>query len=173
MPKLAIYVPKSDMKQIERWRKKINFSRVFMRALMTEIREREQAEKSSEPDRLTQAVAHYRQQLSEEGSEQLHDRAFEMGFAAVLDCRFSADVLRRISKLSEQDEWAEADWTFLCEMAEGDHQKLLERAEQASLDSSGSTIWETAAMRGYAKGIQQGWQQVCDQLEDEAKVHRR
>ena len=33
MPNLAIYVSKKEMRHIDRWRKKINFSRVFMRAL--------------------------------------------------------------------------------------------------------------------------------------------
>ena len=39
MPKLAIYVPKKAKKEIDRWRKRINFSQMFMRALEGEIRE--------------------------------------------------------------------------------------------------------------------------------------
>ena len=43
MPKLAIYVPKKAKKEIDRWRKRINFSQVFMRALENEIRELQRA----------------------------------------------------------------------------------------------------------------------------------
>ena len=63
MPKLAIYVTKKAKKEIDRWRKTINFSQVFMRALEHEIRGRERS-LAADDSELAPAARHYRQQMS-------------------------------------------------------------------------------------------------------------
>ena len=118
MPKLAIYVPKKDMRQIEKWRKKINFSRVFMRALLAEIRERERAGKPSKKGekQMVEAAAHYRQELVAQGSvalddEELMDIAFAnfrsvydnftTGMSKSVKIRSIVDYCRRHDKLGQ------------------------------------------------------------------------
>ena len=63
MPKLAISDPKKAKKEIDRWRKRIKFSQVFMRGLKNEIREFQMAI-DADDSQLTTVAQHYRRRLA-------------------------------------------------------------------------------------------------------------
>ena len=82
MPKLAIYVPKKDMKELDKWRKTINFSQVFMMALMDEIHQRSRTPAAG-ADQLTAAAQHYRRELAGSASPMV-DLGYQLGSRKVL-----------------------------------------------------------------------------------------
>jgi hypothetical protein len=161
MPKLAIYVPKEDMKEIERWRKKVNFSKIFMHALRREIRDRSRVVKAAD-GQLAKAAEHYRRALAQDLSS-LVDVGYELGSRHVLECKLSTAAIRRLRTLSEQDtlEAAEVEsvsqWLggekVLDELARG--QELAEHADPISCE---------LICRGYARGVADAWEKVCDHL---------
>ena len=107
MPKLAIYVPKKDWREIEKWRKKINFSRIFMQALTREIQERSRGVKASS-DRIAAAADFYRQQLAE-SSAPLTDFSFKQGSEDVLECRLTPQLIQKVAQIEDQDNLQKAD----------------------------------------------------------------
>jgi hypothetical protein len=166
MPKLAIYVPKKDMRQIERWRKKINFSRVFMRALMAEIHERERAGKSSKKGekQMAEAAAHYRQELVAQGSLALDDEAYQLGFNQVVQCHLSAESIRAMLLLQDKDEWAGDERQRVKESLGDGQDRLLAVAREHGFDESSRPVWETSVLRAYTKGVADAWRRVCEEM---------
>lgn len=164
MPKLAIYVPKKEMRAIDAWRKKINFSQVFMRALQEEIARQSRRTAPLPADRLTAAAEHYRQQLQEtEGAVQEH--GFSCGQADVLECRLPAPSIREVIGLAEGDpEVCQQVFELL-----GPQAKEVE-AFAASLGHTDQTAptWRDAFCRGYQEGVESAWRQVCARMTESA-----
>ena len=100
MPKLAIYVPKQAKKEIDRWRKRINFSQVFMRALESEIRELQRAV-DADDSQLTAAAQHYRRQMAD-GREMVGSLGHTEGVRLVLECRLDSEAIQTLAKWSEE-----------------------------------------------------------------------
>lgn len=167
MPKLAIYVPKKDMRQIEKWRKKINFSRVFMRALLAEIHERERASKSprkGEGRQVAEAAAHYRQEIVAQGSVALEDEAYRLGFNRIILCQLPAEFIRAMLPLQDKDEWSSDDRKQVKESLGDDQGRLFDVAREQGFDDSSRPVWETSMLRAYVKGIAEAWRRVCEEM---------
>lgn len=166
MPKLAIYVPKRDMRQIEAWRKKINFSKVFMKALMAEIRAMERSTKrtTSDQGQLARAAEYYQCEMIEEGADVLVDRGFALGRQHVLDCRLSATTIRQLLKIDSADRLSTAESAQVVELL-GDAMRGVDQlAEKHGFDDTSRPLWEQAVYRGYLKGVAAAWQEVCEQM---------
>jgi len=162
MPKLAIYVPKPQMRELEKWRKKINFSQVFTRAVMQEIRDRTRLTEESADD-VANAARHYKRLLSSSaGSEEVVAAGHRLGTRHVLDCHLSPEVLRRLMDCNEHlsDDDVEA-----IEKAIGDDKKSLTDVlqDEGHNDDSYPT-WRFDAYRGYLKGVADAWQRVREQM---------
>ncbi len=162
MPKLAIYVPKEEMRQIEKWRKRINFSQVFMRALAVEIRERSRGARAS-GDQVAAAADFYKRKLAA-NCQPLEDAAFQLGSKHVLDCRLSPEQILRINGLADAESLSKDDVAEL-EGAIGDDKKNIDAAfKKLDLDEQSFPAWRQVAHRGYAKGVAAAWKQVCERM---------
>ena len=162
MPKLAIYVPKKDWREIEKWRKQINFSQVFMQALFREIRDRSR-NVQPEGDKLTAAAEFYRQQLAQT-SEPLVDFGFQQGSEDVLECRLSPGAIQQIAKLSERDELQREDVSELKEVLGDQAEKLRTFAQQHNYTDQSCPNWREILYLGYAQGVAAAWRKICDKL---------
>ncbi len=98
MPKLAIYVPKEEMREIERWRTRLNFSKIFLRAVQREIREQSRDFAADEDD-LAKAANHYRRLLADDDAT-LVDAGHALGVEQVLKCKLTPKQIRRALPLS-------------------------------------------------------------------------
>lgn len=159
MPKLAIYVPKKEMRELEKWRKQINFSKVFMRAVMREIRQR--ARSVREDDRVASAAEHYKQRLAVD-SGPLEELGFDLGTAHVLDCRLSPEQIRQVVELGEFDP-ARPEHASLVEKTIGDEMTKVDGALEGGTDAS-RQAWRLVVYGGYVKGVVTAWQRVCEQM---------
>ncbi len=163
MPKLAIYVPKKEMREIEKWRKKINFSKIFMTALLKEIRERSRTAKGTK-DELAAAAAFYKRKLSE-NSQSLVDFGFEVGSKHVIGCRLSPDVIRRVLEIEEFDT-ADSEAIKVIEGAIGSELRLAnEHIQKHGYTERSHPTWRHEIFRGYVKGVAAAWKRVCDEME--------
>ena len=161
MPKLAIYVPKKDMKQIEKWRKKINFSRVFMSALNREIRERTRNCEAA-TEELSLAATHYKAQLADI-TEPLVDLGYRLGTDQVLGCGQSAEAIVRLISIDEND--IQPDDRQLLEAALKDNTQRVESfLRDNNFDDQSHPTWRNAVFRGYLKGVRDTWRRVCDEM---------
>ena len=159
MPKLAIYVPKKEMVELEKWRKKINFSKVFMRAVMGEIRDRRRKSKPNE--KAAAAARHYRKQLSAE-SESLEDAGFRLGSSHVMACRLTIQQIRDIQSI-DQSESLPAEGAKQIEKWIGNDVHKMDSALKDSDESSRQAL-KNLFMRAYVKGVLASWREVCDQM---------
>ena len=161
MPKLAIYIPKSEMRVIEHWRKQVNFSQVFMAALNEEIRRRSRRVSSSE-DRIAAAADHYRRQLLA-GDSALVDVGFELGCERVLNCELSSAEIRALTgltgDLSDPQHLEKVEQSLGKEVAKIDH-----FARDHQVDEEFQPNWRVAIYNGYLDGVKAAWKQVCEQL---------
>jgi hypothetical protein len=161
MPKLAIYIPKKDMREIEQWRKKLNFSQVFMRALRQEIRERSRFLKMPD-EQLARAAEYYRNVLMED-SNSLIEIGYKRGCAHVLDCALSPPVIRRLCRLNAAETFEPEDLEVVAEALGG--QKTLARlVSDEGLDDRTHPVCRESICRGYVKGVADAWARVCEQM---------
>ena len=167
MPKLAIYVSKQDMKSIERWRKRINFSKVFIQAVFDEIRRLERSTKAPR-EKLGEAVDYYRTKLTKSAAP-LTDFGFELGNAAVMECRLSPEIIQRLVK-SQESVVDEHGIKKLVEQAlDADLRKIDEYARQHSIDDKSNPAWRSAIYAGYRDGVASAWEKVCEQMREQVK----
>lgn len=162
MPKLAIYVPKQQMRELDKWRKQINFSKVFMRAVMQEIRDRTQfGEESS--DEVANAARHYKRMLSASaGSEEVIAAGHRLGTRHVLDCRLAPETLRSLMDCQEP---LSDDDVKTIEKAIGDDKKsLVDVLRGEGFDDDTYPTWRSDAYRGYVKGVSDAWKRVREQM---------
>ena len=161
MPKLAIYIPKKEMRVIDKWRKRINFSQVFMQALAQEIRHRSRIV-DSDKGRLQAAAQFYKRKIAED-SQSLVDFGHQLGYRQILDCQLPPDTIRRLVQLRQSEDWQEEDLK-LVEQTLGK-----ENLDAADALVKGDENLQKAAMqhvvfRGFVEGVADAWQQICDQM---------
>lgn len=159
MPKLAIYVPKKEMRELDKWRKEINFSKVFMQAVMREIRQR--SRHVEDQDKVTAAAAHYKQELALDTGP-LEELGFQIGTSHVLDCRLTPEQIRGVVAFksfdAEQQEQVEIiETTIGSDIGRVD--EALDAGSKASRDA-----WRLVVYGGYVKGVAAAWQRVCEQM---------
>ena len=164
MPKLAIYVPKKDMKEIDRWRKKINFSRVFMRALQHEIRDHQRTLESTD-DQLSTAARHYRRKLTE-GADTLLDLGYRLGSRHMLDCHLEPETIRRLLTLEDRETLSTEDRELIEAILDSQLQTLVQDAHQLGFNDQAHPEFLTDAFRGYIKGVAAAWAQVCAEMKE-------
>lgn len=159
MPKLAIYVPKQEMKKIDRWRKKINFSRVFMQALAREIKR--QSQPATGNDKLAAAAVHYGQQLSDDLSP-VREFGVQLGTADVMDCRLTMPEIQAILRLIESSVAEKKDLEDVRQRCLKQHRKkIMDFAAKRSMDDVKHPGWRPHLLDGYAEGVQTAWDEVC------------
>ena len=162
MPKLAIYIPKQDMKLIEKWRKQVNFSKIFMAALDREIRDRSRAV-TAKNDKLSVAAEHYRSHLAKD-SGGLIDFGYQLGVDDVLECRLTTETITKLLNVEDVEELTNDDLVLV-------KQANQDRSDQ--IDHFGWThgyrdqthpTWRVAVYTGYLKGVSDAWSKVCEQM---------
>lgn len=160
MPKLAIYIPKKDMREIDQWRKKLNFSQIFMRALRQEIRERSRLIDAPD-EQLAQAAEYYRQALTDD-SESLVDIGYQLGCTQVLQCAISPAVIRRLCELND----TESSPSHREEIVEamGGKQALKKLVRGHDLDDRTHPMWRESICLGFVKGVADTWARVCERM---------
>ena len=162
MPKLAIYVSKKDMKNIERWRKRINFSRVFIHAVFDEVRRLERT--ADTPDeKLAAAAEFYRGQLSADAAP-LADLGFELGTKHVLDCKLSPELIRALSHLRDGPHRDKKDWKQVETCLTGDQEQIEEFAQEHGFADESHPTWREAVQQGYLDGVASAWEKVCEKM---------
>ena len=158
MPKLAIYVPKQEMKKIDRYRKKLNFSKIFMRALSREISELSRGQDVSQ-DQVVAAAAHYRRQLADD-QDQMREVGYQLGSDDVLACRLEPGVIRRLVSAASQDGGPDPS-EIMSELMPDDLARLEESGREQGYDENTLPVWRRYAFEGYVEGVAAAWQQVC------------
>ena len=162
MPKLAIYIPKEEMRRLEKWRKRINFSRIFMQALEQEIRE--QTRMADVADGKLVAAAKYYQRKLSESCQPLVDAGFELGTARVLRCRLTPEQIRQLLEISEQDEYSDESVVELEKVIGDDHKRLAKTFQKLGFDEQSFPTWRRMAYRGFVQGVAAAWRQVCERM---------
>ena len=162
MPKLAIYVPKQAKKEIDRWRKRINFSQVFMRALENEIRELERAVEADD-SQLTAAAQHYRRQMADD-----REVAISLGHAEgarlVLECRLDQEAIQTLVKWSEEPELDGQQRGRIGELLDKDGDALRKSAKKLGYRPESHPGLEGDLFRGVVRGVTDAWGRVCEQM---------
>jgi hypothetical protein len=161
MPKLAIYIPKTEMREIDKWRKKINFSRVFMQALQQEIQRRSRSLEVGQ-DKLEAAASHYRRELSADATP-LSEFGYQLGSSHVLDCRLQTGEIRRLLRAAEGDlsgeDIAVADKAISADMA-----KAESFAREHEFTEETCPDWRRIVLSGYVQGVADAWREVCRKM---------
>lgn len=162
MPKLAIYVSKKDMRKLDPWRNKINFSQVFMKALQREIQERTRVIQAPK-GKVAAAADHYKAKLAE-NSQALIDFGFQLGSGSVLDCRLSPEAIRSLLAINNADDLTEGDVNTIRETV-GEDAKTIDRyAAEHGIDERCNPTWHLAVYSGYVKGVASAWKDVCETM---------
>lgn len=161
MPKLAIYVPKQEMREIERWRKTLNFSRIFMKALRQEIQRRTQLAGVG-GDEVAKAAEHYRQLLADDdhGPEEL---GHQLGRTHVLECKLTPSEIRSVLRLQGRSDWTEDEEKLVRRLAGGKNQ-LSQMATNREWTQQSHPTWEASLLNGYVEGVAAAWERVCEHL---------
>lgn len=154
MPKLAIYVPKKQMKLVERWRKRINFSQVFVKALMVEIEAR------SQPRHEYDAAAEYYATVPSADAAAGWGR--QLGNAHVVDCKIAREDLAQLVRLAEEDELnAEHRRTVRKQIKRlEDADRVCEKLASFCTSKEEMARVEADFMAGYLRGVAAAWAEV-------------
>jgi len=162
MPKLAIYVPKKAKKAIDRWRKTINFSQVFMRALEREIRERERAA-AAEDSQVAIAARHYRQQMSEH-SDALVSLGHREGVRLVLECHLEPEPIQEMVSWADRPELGVEERSRVREWLGKSRDSLLKSASNLGYREKTHPGLESDLCRGVVLGVSDAWSRVCEEM---------
>ena len=162
MPKLAIYVPKKEMRKIERWRKRLNFSQIFMRALHKEIQEQSRVVKADN-DQIAKAAAYYKQMMAE-SSQSLLDFMHTLGGDQVLSCQHTPADIRRLVDLRDEDSLSQGDERFAMEMYEVDRARIDEFLRENGYNAQAVAATRPEICRAYLQGVATAWEQVCERM---------
>ena len=162
MPKLAIYVPKKEMKLIDKWRKRINFSQVFMRALQKEIQQQTQKVKGGQ-DQWTRAAKYYRQMMTD-SSQAVVDFGFDLGSRHVLDCQLSPETILRLHELSKREALTSQDFALIKSEIDGDREGIDRFLNDKGYDVNTFPIAREELCRGYVRGVADAWKKVCEKM---------
>ena len=162
MPKLAIYVPKQAKKEIDRWRKRINFSQVFMRALESEIRELQRAV-DADDSQLTAAAQHYRRQMAD-GREMVVSLGHTEGVRLVLECRLDSEAIQTLAKWSEEPGLDGQQRERIGELLGKNGDALRKSAKNLGSRPETHPGLETDLFQGVVRGVTDAWGRVCEQM---------
>jgi hypothetical protein len=162
MPKLAIYVPKKDMREIERWRKRINFSQVFMKALSQEIRDRSRMVEAPE-EKVAAAADYYKRKLAE-GSASLVDVGYSLGAGHVVECQLAPETIRGLLEIEELDSLTTGDLTAIEAAIGKDKKTVADLLQEQGYSDESHPMWRVAFYQGYVRGVTEAWKQVCEQM---------
>ena len=162
MPKLAIYVPKQAKKEIERWRKRINFSQVFMRALEGEIRELQRAV-DADDSQLTAAAQHYRRQMADD-REVVVSLGHTEGVRLVLECRLDPEAIQTVAKWSEEAALDGKQRERIGELLGKNGDVLRKSAKKLGYRPETHPGLENDLFHGVVRGITDAWGRVCQQM---------
>lgn len=161
MPKLAIYVPKAEMKLIEKWRKRLNYSQIFMKALQEEIR-RQRAKKESTRRKssaaasdVVRAANFYKSRLNQ-SDESLDELGKRMAREQVLACSIPVDVVQQLVRLCDKDELTRDDMLLIKRQIE--HTSLAADARLNDFDTKSEDM--EAFSRAYLQGTADTWQEI-------------
>ncbi|MCR4412807.1 MAG: hypothetical protein NUV77_10325 [Thermoguttaceae bacterium] len=156
MAKIGVYVPDEKMPEVEKWRDKINFSRVFMDAFQREVRTQQMLQVSQ--NELENVVNRLRREF---------DEHFQAGKEAGLGCgtAWAKDeaYLRQFRELCDPPEGADP-------LEENDFFRIVGECYEAFVDDQckESGLDRPAYVAGYIEGFIEGaraiWVQVRDKL---------
>ena len=162
MPKLAIYVPKKEMKLIDKWRKRINFSQVFMRALQKEIQQQTQKVKGGR-DQWTRAAKYYRQVMTD-SSQPVVDFGFDLGSRHVLECQLAPETILRLLELNNRKALTSQDFALVQSEIDGDRKVIDKFLKDKGYDVNTFPIAREEVCRGYVQGVADTWKKVCEKM---------
>jgi hypothetical protein len=162
MPKLAIYIPKKDMKLIEKWRKQVNFSKIFMAALDREVKSRSR-KVGAKKDKVAMAAAHYKSRLVED-STVLVDFGYQLGVDDVLECRLETETIDKLLNIAEFDDLKHDDLNLVSGANKGRTKQIDKFGQTHGYQKHSNPTWRHAVYTGYLKGVSDAWSKVCEQL---------
>ena len=162
MPKLAIYVPKKAKKEIDRWRNRINFSQMFMRALEGEIRELQRAV-DADDSQLATAAQHYRRQMAD-GREMVVSLGHTEGVRLVLECQLHPEAIRTLVKWSEEPELDGKQRDRIAELLGKDGDALRKSVKTLGYRPETHPGLDNDLFRGVVRGVTDAWGRVCEQM---------
>ena len=162
MPKLAIYVPKKAKKEIDRWRKRINFSQMFMRALEGEIRELQRAV-DADDSQLTAAAQHYRRQMVDD-REVVVSLGHTEGARLVLECQLDPEAIQTLVKWSEEPELDGKQRDRIAELLGKDGDALRKSVKTLGYRPETHPGLDNDLFRGVVRGVTDAWGRVCEQM---------
>ncbi len=162
MPKLAIYVPKKAKKEIDRWRKRINFSQVFMRALENEIRELQRAI-DADDSQLTTAAQHYRRQMAGD-RDALVSLGHAEGVRLVLECQLDSDAIHTMVQWSADGDLEIKQCVRVSEILGKEVESLVKSAKKMGYRADSHPGLEADLFRGVVRGVTDAWGRVCEQM---------
>ena len=164
MPKLAIYIRKADMREIDRWRSKINFSKVFIDAVQREIRELSRRVEASD-DELAEAAEHYRQAMADDDGG-LVELGYRLGTRHVVQCQLPPEQIRDLLVADEDDTASAVDNVAAAMSVTG--VGLEEYGRQHGFLELTHPVWADAFARGYTQGVADAWRKVCERMRTNA-----
>ena len=162
MPKVGVYVPDERMKDIERWRDKMNFSQLFMEAFDRAVAAQSQLSKVKGKE-MKGVVERLKREA--EGT-------FERGWKAGLSC--GSEWARKHARISHLREIAEGELTFgprpsdvmsfLRYYYEWHYMETPEdELEEEQLDrSQDSDTYRQGFNRGFTDGAKHLWDEIKD-----------
>jgi len=162
MPKLAIYVPKKAKKEIDRWRKRINFSQMFMRALEGEIRELQRAV-DADDSQLATAAQHYRRQMADD-REVVVSLGHTEGARLVLECQLDPKAIQTLVKWSDESELDGQQRERIGEFLGENRDALRKSAKTLGYRPETHPGLENDLFHGVVRGVTDAWGRVCEQM---------
>jgi len=163
MPKLAIYIPKKEMKLIDKWRKRLNYSQIFMQALQKEIERIGRSADSSvvqEHDRrIADAADYYRPCVAREPVS-LGQFAYEMGWNHVMNCQIARDQLHVLVALEGSEELTPAQFRLIKHEVGADLTQVDQFMEENAINARSQIVREEFG-RGYVHGVAEAWRKVA------------
>ncbi|MFP6613927.1 MAG: hypothetical protein VB875_15055 [Pirellulales bacterium] len=162
MPKLAIYIPKKNMKLIEKWRKQVNFSKIFMAALDREVKNRSR-KVGTKKEKIAMAAEHYKTRLVED-STVLVDFGYQLGVDDVLECRLETETINKLLNVSEFDDLATDDIPLVTTANKNRAAQIDQFGQTHGYQDHSNPTWRHAVYTGYLKGVSDAWNKVCEQL---------
>ncbi len=163
MPKLAIYVPKDEMREIERFRARLNFSKIFLRAIQREIREQSR-DLDADEDEIARAANHYRRLLAEDAAA-LVDSGHSLGVEQVLKCKLTPKQIRRTLPLAELETLQLDQVALIDETMAKTGLSIQDVAASLGCNDQTHPTWRASIASGFAKGVSDAWQRVCQQMQ--------
>jgi hypothetical protein len=154
------------MREIEKWRRKINFSQVFMTALGHEIRRRSRRPTAAK-DKISAAADFYRSQLAER-CEPLVDFGYQLGNDHVVNCRLTAQTIGKLVALKDSESLDEKQAKLVKQAlsnVQGDVQGDVDKfCDDHGFEKRACPTRNLAVYQGYVTGVSDAWQEICKHM---------